>query len=94
MNEQNAFAQSWDFIATIVEYCGARYAAAGSKMSGSFNPAWNAHAFFAGFAEIIYLTAVIVFVAYLIFKGFSAHKGIHSAALVFLVALAIVTCIG
>ncbi len=94
INRNNAFVKSWDFIVTIVTYFFQRYAEAGEKMAGSFTPSWEAKTFFSGLAEIFYLTAIGIFVIYLIFRGFGASEAPHSAALAGLIVLAIVTCIG
>lgn len=94
MNGNNAFTKSWDFICTIMQYIFSRYGEAATKIGESFDPEWNAKTFFAGLSEMAYLTAAVAFVLYLIFHGFGAHKGYHSAVLVALIALAVVTCIG
>ena len=94
MNGNNAFTKSWEFINVTVQYIFARYREAGSKMSASFDPEWNAKMFFAGLSELVYLTALIIFALYLIFRGFGIHGRLHSMVLVTLIGLAGVTCIG
>lgn len=94
MNVENCFTKSWDFICAIMQYIFARYGEAATKMGGSFDPEWNAKTFFAGLSEMAYLTVIIAFIMYLLFRGFNANKGCHIAALFALIALAVVSCIG
>lgn len=94
MNGDNAFTKSWDFICTVMQYVFARYGEAASKMGGSFDPEWNAKTFFAGLSEMAYLTVIIGFIMYLLFRGFSANKGYHIAVLIALIALSVASCIG
>ena len=66
MNAKSA----WEFLLTLGMYYLERLKEAGAKMAHSFDP-WNAKTFISGTASLLYLLAVVVFLAVLLYDGFA-----------------------
>lgn len=70
-----------DFLLVLGQYWCQRVEVAWGTLKGSFNP-WNVKAFFGGLMGIVYLFAVLIFLAVLIYDGFGQHSQRNFAILI------------
>lgn len=62
-----------DFLLVLGQYWCQRVGVAWGTLRGSFDP-WNVKAFFGGACGVLYLFAVLIFLAILIYDGFGRYS--------------------
>ena len=88
MNAKSA----WEFLLTLGMYYLERLKEAGAKMAHSFDP-WNAKTFISGTASLLYLLAVVVFLAVLLYDGFAWRSERNVVILIVIVVVFVVSLI-
>lgn len=92
MNDLSNAKSAWEFLLTLGMYYLERLKEAGAKMAHSFDP-WNAKTFISGTASLLYLLAVVVFLAVLLYDGFAWQSERNFVILIVIVVTFVVSLI-
>ena len=76
----NGVENAIDFLLILGQYHCGRIAEAWKRVTDSVNP-WDGKAFLGGLAGVLYLFAVVAFLAVLLYDGFGKHSQRNAALL-------------